>query len=110
MELQTKKMLIDGIASKWRKQYFRKGAWYDSNKKEIYETLLKLDNPSEDEVTKAIGNGYWTKNKCNECEEDVFATVVVGEPLSYDSYTAYLCPQCLRKALDIVSGAIDEVK
>jgi len=66
----------------------------------VCQELQKLDPETVDAKTVdyLIGNTGWTRNKCDECQQDSEAVVFLGD---YDS-ASRLCPTCLQKALDLV--------
>ena len=102
MELTTKSMLISSVVSRWKMQYYRGGQWTHSGKEEIYENLKSEEHLTEENITKIIGNSSWTKNACDECGKDSDKLVVIGQAPDYDSSTASICPDCLKKAIDLI--------
>lgn len=113
VEIVTKQSLIERAADMWKEQYYNKkletwgnwGKFYNGlTPEEIYQKLLGVK--TEDEVKKAIGNGSWTRNICNECGLDSDIVVVLGEKPDIESSTASICPNCLRKALALVEQEI----
>lgn len=57
-----------------------------------------------------IQDGYNTFPKCDECQRYVKAVVQVGEELDYESYTARLCLDCVRKAYALASEETTETQ
>ena len=72
----------------------------------VCRELQKLDPETVDAktVNDLIGNPGWTRNKCDECQQDSEVVVFLGD---YDS-AARLCPNCLQGALDLVLKARGE--
>lgn len=64
--------------------------------------ILKTEKPTtEEHVERIIGNNTWTRNVCDECGNDSEITVQLGEEPDYDSATAKICQECLKKALSL---------
>ena len=110
MIIITRTGLAAGTAEKWKKQYFVDGAWHLHWKnqapffEEAYKAMIALgENPDPDAVDKAIGNGSWTRLKCDECGHDKDAVVQLGQEPDYESSTALICPECLNKAHNLVN-------
>jgi len=102
MKLITKEMLIKDVAESWKRSYLRNGEWYETisgDTEIVYRKLLKAT--TEQEVVGAIGNKSWTSLYCNDCEKEVNAVVQLGEGPDYESHTAYICFDCLEKALKL---------
>lgn len=95
MYKHTKRYLIDNVASHWHQAY--KG---NSSKMEVWEKLVKLENPTEEQITTIIGNASWTRLTCDCCGGDVDQVVVLA--VTGERYSTYLCPACLQKALDLL--------
>lgn len=97
MYKHTKQYLIDNVASHWRQTY--EG---NPSKMKVWEKLVKLENPTEEQISAIIGNASWTRLQCDCCKtevDEVVVLVVTGE-----RYSTYLCPTCLQKALDLVKA------
>lgn len=123
MELRTKRELIAGIAEVFKQRHCRKGlsanppahlydaqsGWYryrDFDPKPQYERLLALPKgATEEQVVAIAGTNVWTENVCDECGQDVEVTVILGEEEDYESRTAWICPECLEKALELAKTA-----
>jgi hypothetical protein len=78
----------------------------DAGKEQTYQRLISLVNPTQQQIKEVIGNGSWTRLKCDECGKEVQATIEVGQEPDYESATANLCIDCLRKALEKFEGAL----
>ncbi len=87
-----------GAAKAWIKQY---GTDRDGVASRI-EALGPTPDP--DAVNKIIGNDSWTYCKCDECEQESEFVVEVGQEPDYESSTARLCGECVRRAMAIVLG------
>ncbi len=103
MELITKTSILKGLAQRYQQQYaknmqFRDGSWSDS----IVKRLSEETDLTEEKAAEIIGNKSWTRNSCNECGEDVFAVVQLGEEPDYESATAKVCVNCLNTALALI--------
>jgi len=105
MKLLTKRGLIQDILGRWKEQY----PTLHGDKAKIYLKLLALDldTATEQEVEAVIGNGSWTRMICDECSEEVETLVVVGEEPGYESRTACICPDCLKKATKLAEEPYD---
>jgi len=67
--------------------------------------LLKLDQETATykDVAELIGNESWScKTICGECGKKTWDIVEIGETPDYESATAYVCADCLRKALNLL--------
>jgi hypothetical protein len=98
MKLISRRTRASGAASEWRAQY---GRDQDGIAKRI-EALGP--SPEPDAVNAVIGNDTWTSCRCDECGHEVEFVVEVGEEPGYESSTATLCGECVRRAMAIVLG------
>ncbi len=48
--------------------------------------------------------------ECDECGVVNGPVVEIGEPSDHDSYTAYICADCLEKGLTIIRTFVKEEK
>jgi len=88
--------LIKKVSKQWDHQYKRT----DQKDKIEIGNRLRTERPNtEDEVAKIIGNRGWTKNVCDECNNDCDITIQLGQEPDYESATASICKECLKKAL-----------
>lgn len=103
--LITRKQVAREVKDRFRAQYgpaFRVYPFGDSAA--IYEDLVALgDDPSIEDV-EALCKG-WTRVKCDECGQDVYAVVQLGEQPDNESSTASVCGKCLLEALKIIQSA-----
>ena len=93
-------------ANKWKERYQKpNGTWMKTCSGDSGEVWRKLDalgsTPDPDAVDKAIGNESWTRVGCDECgaRGDV---VQIGQEPDYESSTAWICAECLAKALQLL--------
>lgn len=106
MQIRTQREVIKNVADNWNHQYKN---WPTKQepcpiKAEIGRKLSELDleTVSAKEVNKIIGNSAWTALNCSECEKSVDWVLEVGEVPEYESSTAYLCKECIRKAANLI--------
>jgi len=98
MEIITKRQVIQGVQERWNRQYSRMRSNHPLINVGPQLESLNLDIVSADDVNKIIGNNSWTALSCDECKKDVEAIIVVGEEPDYESSTARVCFDCIRKA------------
>lgn len=95
---------VRSVAQRWREQYG--GACnHGIDKQAIQRRLdaLDVETATDADVTKAIGNSSWVgPPKCDECGVTTWDAVELGEPPDYESNTATICIDCLRKAVALV--------
>lgn len=107
MNLITRNSLAAQAAARWHENYFsqRTGEWLPSRVKDAKAIFHRLEalgpNPPPAEVDAIIGNDAWTHFRCHECGlyNQEGGAVELGEPPDYESNTATICLECLRKAL-----------
>ena len=103
MKIMTPQTLAREARAKWDEQY--KHASNDNHLRTwapaVAARLAALgENPSPQQVNDAIGNDRWTQPpSCSECDSESAAIVQVGEEPDYESSTAWLCRDCVVKAL-----------
>ena len=121
MKLETRQQQANEAAEKWRRQYaVREGtiacqwSWGDEShpqnnlNRERYEQLVTLGEiPDPDKVDEIIGNDSWSHpTTCSEYgARDKRPIVELGEEPDYESNTAYICEECLRKVLALIEGS-----
>ena len=99
MNIISKKDLIANISVKWEQQYRNT----DQKDKILIGERLRTEKPTtEKSIKKIIGNSSWTRNMCHECENDSEITIQLGQKPDYESATANICPECLKKALSLL--------
>lgn len=98
MELITRDSRAAGAAEAWANQYPRE-------KRDIFKALVALGaKPKPEDVNKVIGNDSWTRVACDECGEEVYAVVQIGQEPGYDSATAEVCLSCLVNAVELINA------
>lgn len=106
MELVTRNIRARTAAERWRRQY------PDDKAKQPKMAALG-DRPNPDDVDRIVGNRSWTEvPTCSECRRDNLPAVVqLGDEPDYDSSTAWVCLDCLRKAVALAETVeVVEVK
>lgn len=107
MKLMTERGQVLDVADEWRKVYCQ-GHRYGSDKDSIQIKLdaLDVETATAADVAAIIGNDEWVKPRtCNECGADTYDAVQLGEEPDYESSTAIVCLDCLRKAVALFEGA-----
>jgi hypothetical protein len=97
MELVTRHTMAAGAANRWFDAYLG-----DRDGKAAAIRALG-ESPDPDAVDAIIGNGSWTRvPQCNECKTNGAAVVQIGDEPDYESHTAWVCEDCLKKALALI--------
>lgn len=101
MNITTKQWAIDTVAERWARQYTpTRILAFGENSDDIYRRLKALPSTAtSDDVVRIIGNDSWITLRCDECGRSVDAYVTLGEEQNYESATARICKDCIRKAL-----------
>ncbi len=102
---QTRQDLANAVAERWRGMYtyFLHGARLWRRGEAIYNRLVALGpTPNPDDVDRTIGNGSWTRLKCDGCDTETDEVVIVGQEQNYDSSTASLCKKCIAEAYQLL--------
>lgn len=102
MRLITRYTLAQTVPERWARVYGRETAIMFQKEVEIIAVLNALPRPIDpDEVDRIIGNTSWSEVPiCDECRTPGLSAVMeMGEEPDYDSSTACLCLDCLRKAV-----------
>lgn len=108
---KTERITVKSVAERWKKQYFRKGIWYNyylpsvpekdrKCRKSVYEKLLQAKNLKE--VDEIIGNDSWTHTSCHECGARNRWPKAVFD-INGGEYDHLLCKPCLQKALTLIT-------
>lgn len=102
MKILDRKKLASTACERWARVY--DSGRYGEDKLLILENLKKLGkNPTPDDVDNIIGNKTWTNLLCSECGEYKEKIIIVGQEPNYESSTAYLCNDCVRKAYNLIN-------
>lgn len=91
--------LADKIKAQWQNP---NGTWTRPDREKIHAAVAALDPETAtiDDVRAAMGFVGWIDvPRCNECDQLVDRVVQLGEEPDYESRTAYVCIECLQKAL-----------
>lgn len=105
MQLITIKSQIMSIFKRWND--YCKRVPEDLNKKDIGEKLYKLnlDTVTPEEIAAIIGNSSWAcPQKCDECNELSDTIISFGDWSNYDANAAYICPDCLKAAFNLMEN------
>lgn len=109
MKLINARVEIREVSAKWKAQYCHQGKWsttLNGDTQRIYDKLaqLNVETATPAQVEKIIGNNSWAGDQsCDECGEKVKAVIQLGDEPDYESHTAEVCADCLRKALALMS-------
>ena len=100
MRLISERTLIREVASRWDYQYPKAIGARGDTSKALH--ALNAETATAAEVNAIIGNDSWTTiPDCDECNQKVLEVVEVGEEPDYESSTARLCKECLKKAISL---------
>jgi hypothetical protein len=107
IKLITKTDIIKNVPVKYRKAYPTNYEFFDGTfSDDVYNQLINNMVSTEDEITKIIGNDSWTRNACDECNQDVFTAIQLGEETDWESNTFKICPDCLNKTKTLFDNNI----
>lgn len=115
MKLITARDLIRTVSERWRAAYrlCQDATPFGTPQAKTQARLaaLDLETATPAEVNAIIGNSSWTQEACNECNRsDADALILFGQEPDYDSCGAYVCVDCLRKAMTLVGAPGGEIK
>lgn len=102
MKVETKEILAAEAADAWEKQY-------PSDKKTVQALRELGPTPSPDDVDRVIGVPSWTRTHCNECGSTEMPTIQLGQEPDYDSKIAWICVDCIKRAVAAFNDAGVEV-
>jgi hypothetical protein len=96
MEIIYKRDLIKTVAKRWYEQY----------REDYMNVLTKLSKidleiATEQQIIDIIGNSTWTSIRCDECNKEVDIAIQLGEEPNYESATALICIDCLKKSIKL---------
>lgn len=96
MKLLTPQKMANDAYSRWMQQYPGDA----SGKGEKLKCLG--ESPKPEDVDMVIGNTSWTNTpRCSECSATRVPVVQVGQEPEYDTDTAWLCKECLSRAVEL---------
>lgn len=108
MKRHTEREQMRTVAERWRKAYPQDTCIVGrSSTNAVYARLAALDaeQATADDVATIIGNHSWVRPPgCDECGEESWDAVQLGQEPDYESDTATICPSCLRKALALAEA------
>lgn len=89
----------------WIKRYGLAGTQLgDKRGRKVGEELMALDTDkaTSADVAEIIGSKSWSRmHDCSECGKENCECVQLGEPPDHESETAWICKDCLKKALQL---------
>lgn len=97
MRTLTKQKMIDMVVGRWYESYHENQNWNEDFSL-VYQRLVDLKNPTEDQITEVIGNSSWTRLECNFCQKNVNEVVIQNV---YDK-PVYICRNCLELARQLL--------
>lgn len=99
----TRRQLIESVADRWGHEYREYyGAFPHAVGKLAELKSLDIATCSREAVDEIIGNSTWTRNECDVCGQDVDVVVHLGDKPDYDAQWIDVCPDCLKKAIELV--------
>jgi len=110
MELKAKTKRVRGVVDRYKEQYAGyKGDQMLGSGRTVAETIQGLqalgEHPLAEDVDAFMGNSSWTDIRdCSECRAESHKVVQLGEEPDRESSTAWVCEDCLEKALKLIRG------
>ena len=103
MKKITREILAKEVVRKWRASYG--SGRYGDDKLAMLRKLESLKTPDPDKIDEIIGNTSWTSvGHCHECGKEYLPVLIqLGEEPNYESATAKICLDCLKRALDLAN-------
>ena len=109
MKLLSEREQVRSLAQRWRKRYPDPGFRLLGGRTagEVAAKLAALDpeTATAEDVRAAGVNWVVAPQRCDECREESWDCVELGEEPDYESCTARICEGCLRKALGLIERA-----
>lgn len=101
--LMTRETLARHAAERWERQYPHECVGRYGDKYQVWLNIKALGrNPKPEAIDETIGNQSWTRlDPCDNCGKQKDELVSVGQAPDYESSTATICEECLRKALAV---------
>lgn len=103
MKLKTMRGQVRDVLKHWRANYGN--GKHGADKQDIQHKLdaLDVESATDKDVAAIIGNDSWARaRECHECGLETWKAVELGQPPDYESSTATICIDCLRKAVALV--------
>ena len=108
MKLLDERTQVRKVAERWFRQYGEGTYGADKRGRMVGRELKALDpeTATADEVAEIVGHCGWVcPQQCNECKANSWQVVQLGDEPDYESRTANVCADCLRKALSLTRNA-----
>ena len=100
MKLLSEREQVRSVVKRWRERY------PDPEFRLRDLDALDPETATAEDVALAMGNRGWVRQRtCDECGEDSWSCVELGEEPDDESCTATICEGCLRKALALIERA-----
>lgn len=107
MKLLDERTQVREVAQSWHRQYGEGTYGMDKRGRMVGRELaaLNVETATAMQVAEIIGHNGWVKpQKCDECGTESWKIVQIGEEPDYESSTANICADCIRKALALASS------
>lgn len=109
MELLDERNQVRDAIQRWVANYgMDKTYGADKRGRKVGAELAALDaeTATAEQVSAIIGNKSWVHPRsCDECGQETWQLVQIGEKPDYESSTAEVCADCLRAALRLLGDA-----
>jgi hypothetical protein len=109
MELLDERSQVKAAIQRWIAKYgMDKTYGADKRGRKVGAELAELDaeTATAEQVGEIIGNRSWAcPRSCDECGQETWQLVQLGEEPDYESRTASICSDCLRAALRLLGAA-----
>lgn len=106
MHVLNERFRVKKAIERWISQYGLERTYYlDKRGRHVGAELAALDpeTATSDQVSEIIGNSSWSGAlSCDECGQETWDLVQLGQPPDYESSTAYICRGCLMAALRLL--------
>jgi len=104
MELINERMQVKRALKNWPDRYLAISKQELAIKKEKLSELDPETATAED-IAAIVGNTHLVhKSECCECGEDSWNIVKLGQDIEYDDPVAWICRDCLVKAIKLIDG------
>lgn len=106
MIVTTRRQYLKDTIKRYILNSVRFSSHYYSVEKGEAMKLLDPETATTDDYDAITGSPEANHLCCGECGEEVNATVQIGESPDYESSTAYICIDCLKKAVAEIENAL----